>query len=130
MYEIDKDRLHNAPEKSVRARAHARNCTESEKTLEAKLRREVEKRGGMAIKFLSQLHRGLPDRIVLLPGGIIYFVELKTTGEKPTLLQRHCHAALRRLDFQVFVVDSTKAVEDFLFIVDCDMMERANSQAR
>ena len=97
MYEIDKDRLHNAPEKSVRARAHARNCTESEKTLEAKLRREVEKRGGMAIKFLSQLHRGLPDRIVLLPGGIIYFVELKTTTGRLSRVQKFQLGILDRL---------------------------------
>ena len=126
MYEIEKDRLHNAPEKSVRARGRARIVPESEKTLEAKLRKEVEKRGGMAIKLLSQLHRGLPDRMVLLPGGLQYFVEMKTTGEKPTRLQAHCHQQLWALGFTVCVVDSTEALENFLFIVDCERLERAN----
>ena len=127
MYEIEKDRLHNAPKKSVRARGRVRIVAESEKTLEAKLRREVEKRGGMAIKLLSQLHRGLPDRTVLLPGGLQYFVELKTTGEKPTRLQVHCHQQLRSLGFEVYIVDSTVAIEHFLFIVDCELMERSNA---
>lgn len=73
---------------------------ESEKTLERKLRKEVEKRGGQALKLMSQLHRGLPDRLILMPGGRTYFAEIKTTGKKPTELQRHCHGQLRSLGFK------------------------------
>lgn len=91
---------------------------ESEKTLEARLRKEVEKRGGMALKLSAQLHRGLPDRLILMPGGRAYFVEIKTTGKKPTLLQEKCHRALRSLGFTVWVVDSTQKLEDFLFLID------------
>ena len=111
---------------SMNMKVKDRMNQESEKTLEARLRKEIEKRGGMALKLSSQLHRGLPDRMVLLPNGVLYFVEMKTTGEKPTRLQAHCHQQLRALGFTVCVVDSTEALENFLFIVDCERLERAN----
>lgn len=77
---------------------------ESEKTLERRLKAEVEARGGIALKFTSQYHRGIPDRICLFPGGRVAFVELKTTGEKPTPLQCHEMGRLRALGFPVNVV--------------------------
>lgn len=93
---------------------------ESEKTLEARLRQEVEKRGGMAVKLSSQMHRGLPDRMVLLPYGAVHFVELKSTGKKPTLLQRHCHKKLVGLGHMVWIIDRTEALEDFLQCIDIE----------
>lgn len=93
---------------------------ESEKTLEARLRQEVEKRGGMAVKLSSQLHRGLPDRMVLLPYGAVHFVELKSTGKKPTLLQQHCHKQLVGLGHMVWIIDRTEALEDFLQCIDIE----------
>ena len=95
--------------------------TESEKTLEARLRKEVEKRGGMCIKLSSQLHRGLPDRLVLMPGGWALFAEIKTTGKKPTRLQCHCHQQLIQLGFSVGVIDSTERLQEMLSIIDYGM---------
>lgn len=95
---------------------------ESEKLIEAKLREAVKKRGGIAIKLLSQFHRGLPDRILLLPGGKAVFVETKSTGKKPGALQRKAHQTLRALGFDVYIIDSTKAVEDLMQLLD---LERA-----
>lgn len=60
---------------------------ESEKKLEADLVEGCRRRGGMAVKLTSQFHRGLPDRLVLLPFRTVCFVELKSTGEKRTALQ-------------------------------------------
>ena len=91
---------------------------ESEKVLEAKLRKEITARGGMALKLLSQLHRGLPDRLVLMPGGRTYFAEIKTTGKKPTKLQKHCHAQLRELGFEVYVIDSTASLEKAVALIN------------
>lgn len=91
---------------------------ESEKTLESRLRKEIEKRGGKALKLLSQVHRGLPDRLILLPGGWVVFVELKSTGKKPTKLQAHCHEQLEKLGFAVWVVDSTESLDNVLACVD------------
>ncbi len=132
MSEIEKIEHINAPAQSTRVResyCHKRP-QESEKILEARLRKEIEKRGGLALKLMSQLHRGLPDRMVLLPGGVQYFVEMKSTGKTPTALQRHCHQQLRNLGFSVFVVGSTEALEDFLYIVDFEQMEIRNGGRR
>jgi len=95
---------------------------ESEKLIEAKLREAAKKRGGIAIKLLSQFHRGLPDRLLLLPGGKAVFVETKSTGKKPGALQLKAHQMLRALGFDVYIIDSTKAVEDLMQLLD---LERA-----
>jgi hypothetical protein len=91
---------------------------ESEKTLEARLVREIEARGGMALKYTSQFHRGIPDRIVLLPGGRTIFVELKSTGQKPTKLQMHAIRKLVKMGHRVEIIDRTGILESFLASVD------------
>lgn len=85
-----------------------------EKEVERKLREEVKKKGGLALKFVSPGMSGVPDRIILLPGGQICFVELKAPGKKPRPLQLSRHAMLRRLGFEVFVVDSFEGIEEVL----------------
>lgn len=51
--------------------------TELEKDIEGRLRRMVEHYGGKCLKFTCPGWRGVPDRIVLLPGGVVIFVEMK-----------------------------------------------------
>lgn len=91
---------------------------ESEKTLEARLVREVKARGGIAVKNTSQFHRGMPDRIVLLPYHTISFVELKSTGEKPTALQSAVQSKLWGLGYTVYIIDSSEALDAFLSKMD------------
>lgn len=67
--------------------------------------------GGMAYKFASPSRRGVPDRLCLLPGGRVVFVEVKAPGRKPTALQQAEHERLRALGFDVRVVDSLDEVE-------------------
>ncbi len=95
---------------------------ESEKTLERRLASEVRRLGGMAVKQTAQYHRGLPDRIVLMPHGLTYFVELKSTGRRPTDLQRTTMAELAGLGFPVRVVDSTGELDAFLSLLRREQM--------
>ena len=81
-------------------------AVESEKKLEAQLGKEIKALGGWSIKLLSTFIKGLPDRICLLPTGIIFFVELKSTGKKPSPAQTVIHKKLRALGFNVYVIDS------------------------
>lgn len=128
MHEIEKKRVHKRTSTICYACAReSQTDQESEKKLEAKLRKEVEKRGGMALKLLSQMHRGLPDRMVLMPQGLQYFVEMKSTGKTPTKLQLHCHKQLRDLGYTVVVIDSTKGLDDFLYIIDIEQIEKKNA---
>ena len=82
----------------------------SEKQIEAALASEVKKHGGIAPKFTSPGFAGMPDRIILLPGGRIEFAELKTPGKKPRRLQIARHRLLRRLGFRVYIIDSTEQI--------------------
>lgn len=83
----------------------------NEKTLELKLRTQVKKLGGIALKFASPFFTGMPDRIVLMPGGRIYFAELKSEGKKPTPRQSLVIAELESLGFKVFVIDTNEKLE-------------------
>ncbi|MFV8770810.1 VRR-NUC domain-containing protein [Yersinia enterocolitica] len=77
-----------------------------EDSIEDHLVKEVKKAGGIAYKFISPGRRSVPDRLVLLPGGKVIFVECKAPGEKPTAAQLREHEKIRALGFIVRVLDS------------------------
>ena len=85
-----------------------------EKQTEQKLVSAVKKLGGIAPKFMSPGLDGMPDRIVLLPGGHMAFVEVKAMGCKPRPLQLARHGMLRRLGFRVYVVDCLEQIGGIL----------------
>jgi hypothetical protein len=68
----------------------------------------------MALKFVSPGFDGMPDRIVLLPDEHIAFVEVKAPGKKPRPLQLARHRLLRKLGFQVYVIDSADQIGGML----------------
>lgn len=90
------------------------NKIDNEKSVERKLVELTKLSGGLCIKLLTYQFTGLPDRMCLFPGGIIIFVELKTTGEKPRKIQLAVHRMLRNLGFRVEVIDMIKGVEDLI----------------
>lgn len=85
-----------------------------EKTVEAYLVERVRALGGTAYKFTSPARANVPDRIVILPPGRIYFVELKRPGGKLTCGQEREHEHLRRLGADVRTLDSIGAINAFL----------------
>ena len=76
-----------------------------EKTIEQKFRAAVKAAGGLALKFASPGFDGVPDRLALLPGGRMAFVEVKAPEKKPRPLQLARHRLLRQLGFKVYVLD-------------------------
>ena len=93
---------------------HKHKVADSEKDLEAELRERCKALGWMCIKLTSQYQRGLPDRLILMPGGRVCFAEIKTTGKKPTALQRVTHERLRALGYRVEVVDTTESLGNLI----------------
>lgn len=81
-----------------------------EKEIEHHLVMETRKAGGMAVKFVSPSFSGMPDRLVLLGDGKMGFVEVKALGQKPRPLQLRHHAMLRRLGYQIFVLDDMEDI--------------------
>lgn len=85
-----------------------------ENVIEAYLRDRVKTIGGKAYKFVSPGNSGVPDRLVLLPGGKCIFVELKAPGKVPTPIQIQQHRKIRALGFIVLVIDSKDKVDEFI----------------
>jgi len=85
-----------------------------ESKIEAKLKKEVEARGGKAFKFVSPGMSGVPDRIVLVPGGRAIFVELKAPDGKLAVLQGKRKEELQVLGFEVHCLYSIAGVVGFI----------------
>lgn len=85
-----------------------------EKEIEQKLVRLVRKHGGYAMKWVCPGWAGVPDRIVLLPGGRVYFIELKRPkGSKIEDRQIWWAIRLRELGFDVFYLRTAEDVKQF-----------------
>ena len=85
-----------------------------EKTIEQHLVKAVKNSGGIAPKQVCPGFDGMPDRLVLLPGGKIGFVEVKAPGKEPRPLQVARHGLLRRLGFKVYVLDAPEQIGGIL----------------
>ncbi len=86
-----------------------------ERSVERILKQRVESAipGAKCLKFVSPGYTGVPDRIILLPGGAVVFVELKRPGEQPRQRQLFVQAQIRKLGFTVAgCVDSPEAVNE------------------
>lgn len=77
-----------------------------ESSIEKNLVKQVKAAGGHAYKFVSPGRRGVPDRLVILPGGRVVFVECKAPGQKPRPEQEREHKRLQALGVKVVVLDS------------------------
>lgn len=85
-----------------------------EKNIEQKLRNGIQEAvpGAKCLKFVSPGFSGVPDRIILLPGGKVAFAELKKPGERERQRQLFVQARLRRMGFTVFAeVNSAERVQ-------------------
>lgn len=80
-----------------------------EKDIEQQLVVETKKMKGLCEKWTSG-SSGWPDRIVILPGSRIGFVEVKAPGKEPRLLQVKRHKQLRALGFKVYVLDDPEQI--------------------
>ena len=84
-----------------------------ERDIEEAFVKAVKEKGGMAVKLSAQWLAGIPDRLVLMPGGKCCFAELKRTGEKPRPIQIRRAKQLRALGFDVYVIDSRAKIRAY-----------------
>ena len=85
-----------------------------ESSLESYFRKRVRLAGGHPVKITSPAERGVPDRLVIMPGGHIYLVELKTVDGRVSPIQRVWHAKMALLGVQVFVLSGREDVDRWL----------------
>lgn len=95
--------------------------TALEKDIEQKLRRTVEKHGGRCLKWTCPGWSGVPDRIILLPGGRVVFVELKRPkGGVLSPMQKKWRDWLTCLGFDYWVIWNEEAL---VFFTTCILKE-------
>lgn len=76
-----------------------------ERDVERKLCKLVEEAGGRCDKFIPDANSGMPDRLIMLPGGVLVWAETKRPqGGRLSALQRYQHGQLRKLGQRVEVV--------------------------
>lgn len=85
-----------------------------EKDVEQRLVQSVKNAKGICMKFVSPGIDGVPDRLVLLPGRKIAFVELKAPGKKPRPLQIKRMKQLSVLGFPCYVLDDVTRIGGML----------------
>lgn len=95
-----------------------------EKDIETKLRRMVEAHGGLCLKWVCPGWSGVPDRIILLPGGHVIFAETKRPkGGKLSPLQNKWRLWLNKLGFWSVVVWNETDLQTLEIIIK-DMLGR------
>lgn len=71
-----------------------------EKRLEARCKSHTRSLGGLFIKLPAAYEVGIPDRLVLMPGGRVFFVEFKRAqAARRAKAQEWWRRRLRRLGF-------------------------------
>lgn len=85
-----------------------------EKQIEAYLVKRVKEIGGLAYKFTSPAHRGVADRVVCLPDGSTWFVELKTEGGRLSPLQQVFQSDMARLNQNYACLWSKEHVNEWI----------------
>ena len=83
---------------------------EREKDIENKLKLATRAMEGIALKFVSPGMSGVPDRIILLPGARLAFVEVKAPGMSLRPLQVKRKRQLEALGFSVYCIDHSDQI--------------------
>lgn len=91
-----------------------------ESAIEAKLVKGIQKAGGLCYKFTSPGNPGVPDRIIILPGGRVVFAELKTEVGQLSSIQRWQTGELQARGAEVRVLKGLEQVQEFLREVAAD----------
>lgn len=89
-----------------------------EKWLEPKLVQEITNRNGLCLKFESPGNRGVQDRLIFMPGGRLYIVELKSQGKELRKLQEWWQRRFQGLGFNARKVDSEEELNKLLKYID------------
>ena len=86
----------------------------TEKSLDRLLRDKVKSLGGWSLKLETSFISGIPDRLLLFPGGRVAFAEIKTPGEKPRAIQKAIIKKLIKMGFDVYIVDSPEVINQII----------------
>lgn len=84
-----------------------------ELTIESKIVNYAKSKGWLVYKFTSPANRAVPDRI-FIRHSIVFFIEFKAPGKKPTKLQKKVHNDINYHQVPVFIIDNVKTGKDLI----------------
>lgn len=85
-----------------------------ESIIESYLKKEITKLNGLCLKWVAPGTRGVPDRIIIMPKGRTYFVEMKQANGRIDKLQKYVHKQFAARDHYVYVLWSKSDVNNFI----------------
>lgn len=86
----------------------------SEKAIERYLVEQAKLNGLPCLKYSNPNMVGYPDRLLVLPGGGVIWVELKSRGRKPTKIQQLRMAELSEMGHTVRVIDNKADIDELI----------------
>ena len=89
-----------------------------EKQIEQYLCKTVERIGGQAFKFTSPMNRGVADRVVCLPNGTVWFIEVKAPDGRLTELQKRFGQRMTQLKQNYAVLYTKEEVDEWFYSLD------------
>lgn len=93
--------------------------TPLEREIERKLRTTTEARGGRCLKWVCPGWAGVPDRLLLLPGGRVVFVEVKRPkGGRYAPLQDYWRDVLNGLNCHYYRIKDAGDIALMWTIID------------
>lgn len=86
----------------------------SEKSIERYLVEQAKQNGLLCLKYSNPNMVGYPDRLLVLPGGGVVWVELKSKGRKPTKIQQIRMSELTGMGHLVEVIDNKADIDKLI----------------
>ena len=91
-----------------------RHADVSEKAIERYLVERCREHGLPCLKYSNPNCVGYPDRLIVLPGGMVLWVALKSKGRKPSKIQLARMDELTDLGHSAVVIDNKAAVDELI----------------
>jgi hypothetical protein len=98
-----------------------------EAKLERYLRQEAKARGYLCWKFLSPGLRGVPDRAILAPFGVVVFAEVKAPGQKPRPDQIRRINEIREKGNLAYVIDCKSGVARLMSAIELEVERKSKA---
>lgn len=92
-----------------------------ERDIERRLKKKLETLGCLVLKWVSPGSDGVPDRIIILPGGEIIFAELKAEGEDLRPLQAWWQSRLREQGCRAVTIHGMAEAEELEDVIRTEL---------
>lgn len=87
--------------------------TELERDVEKYFSKAAKKVSALTYKWPASYHKGLPDRILILSTGDVWFVEIKRSNGKVSKRQKYVLETLRKQCCKTAILSGKSDVDEF-----------------